>query len=91
MSVEKKQSAEDIRVITRIPRAHAELLTDLLALPARDRPERLRLLASIGLAFSTRRGGDAVADKPLVSTVRDEKAVARRAAFSLLAGSISTD
>jgi hypothetical protein len=92
MSGDRKEQSQHIRVITRIPGSHPELLADLSALPARDRPERLRLLASIGLALPAKRAADTVADNaPASKAVQDQKTEERRAAFRLLAASIRPD
>ena len=41
-----------MRVVVKIPsHAYAELVAELERVPARERAERLRVLASIGLAF----------------------------------------
>lgn len=59
MSPKREDGAALRRFSVKVPDAYPELLADLMALPSRARPERLRTLALIGLMVL--RGGAAVA------------------------------
>jgi hypothetical protein len=74
-----------MRVVVSIGAGYPELLTDLEKLSGRERAERLRVLATAGLAAL--RGG-AVAVAPIAPVATGEMTAARRALFRKLGGSL---
>ena len=77
---------EILRVVLRIDDRCPELGADLEKLPARARAERLRILATAGLAAL--RGTAVVAPAPAAPVVSEEMKTAQRALFRKLGASL---